>query len=648
MPYIWDVNIPMKHFLFLIWFIAPCTFCSAQVHYRNEITSLETFNELKGLPNTNKFGAVDAVKVLLDIHNNTLYFLNANTYQLHVEFCIEYLGYNQSKWKFNVENYDETQDRDFLMGTINYFQNQDKFTLEFSVADQITNDQIQIFYNKILEAFELDNTLYIFLNTNRMRDLSIQDLQLPTIEPSEIFEGLDYQALNIKAGYGILKFVKADALNYQELSPKDIVVINGTPNDLPPVAGVITTDFQTPLSHITLLCMNRGTPMAAVKKAWDDSLLRSMEGLPVYFQVNNDGLKVEKVSEELVDSFIHKSQLSQEKIILDKDTTFYKLLTPQEMEGKLSIVGGKAAHFGELHTAVKKLKLEAKLPEDAFAIPFAFYESHIKEGRIDKLIKVLPAMVLENDQETLKEQLEYIQYKIKRLPLSRELLELVKKKVAQSSFQKFRFRSSTNAEDIEGFNGAGLYTSKSAELNNPSKSIEKAIKKVWASTWSYKAFMEREYFGIDQNSVSMGILCHRSFPDEEANGVVITKNLYRQNYRGFVVNAQKGDVSVVKPPIGVTCEQLICYSDKDDAFYGEKEIVEYISYSNILEPSEKSVLSTDEVIDLTRSLSKIKKYMYQRNKKTLRKIPYYEYGLDFEFKLFGKSRQLYIKQMRPF
>lgn len=45
----------------------------------------------------------------------------------------------------------------------------------------------------------------------------------------------------------------------------EIVVINGTPDDLPPVSGVITTDFQTPLSHITLLCQNRGTPMLALK-----------------------------------------------------------------------------------------------------------------------------------------------------------------------------------------------------------------------------------------------------------------------------------------------------------------------------------------------------------------------------------------------
>ena len=207
----------MKQFLFIFWFIASCTFCCAQVHYRNEITKIETFNELKGLPNTNKFGAVDAVKVLLDIHTNTLYFLNANTYKLHVDFCVEYLGYNQSKWKFNVENYDKTKNRDFLMGTINYFQNQDKFILEFSVADQITLDQIQIFHEKIMEVFKLKNTLYIFLNTNRMRNLSIHELQIPTIESSDIFEGLDYQALNLRASYGCLKFVKADALNYQEL-----------------------------------------------------------------------------------------------------------------------------------------------------------------------------------------------------------------------------------------------------------------------------------------------------------------------------------------------------------------------------------------------------------------------------------------------
>ena len=109
----------------------------------------------------------------------------------------------------------------------------------------------------------------------------------------------------------------------------------------------------------------------------------------------------------------------------------------------------------------------------------------------------------------------------------------------------------------------------------------------------------------------MGVLCHRSFPNEKANGVVITKNLYRNNYRGFVINAQFGETSVVNPPDGTTCEQMICYSDKNDSFYG-KNIVEYLSYSNILPDTIDQVLSTNEVNLLTREISQIKKAYYDK------------------------------------
>lgn len=634
--------------LFLLIFLSFSLNLLAQVHYRNEIKSIGTFNELKGRPNTSKFGSVDAVKVLLDLKTNTLYFLNANVYKLHVDFCIDYLGYNQNKWKFNVNNYNDTDNRDFLMGTINHFENQNKYTLEFSVADKINTDQVIRLYKKVITSFTLTDSIFVFLNTNRMRDNQVLKSRVPTIDPSEIYAGLDYQALNQLEGYGILTFRTVEEANSGGLNSESLVVIKGTPNDLPPVAGVITTDFQTPLSHITLLCMNRGTPMLAMKQVWNDSLMRSMEDLPVHFIVGSDSLFIEKSTINEVQAFAKNKRSSQIKITLTKDTLRKELITPKEMEGNLSLVGGKAAHFGALNTAIKKLKLNVRVPEAAFAIPFAFYEEHIKAAGVDRLIKALPLTINENNDEILREQLDYIQYKIKRTPISNKLLTLLRDKVSASQYDTIRFRSSTNTEDIDGFNGAGLYASKSGILNHSKKSFEKAIKKVWSSTWSYKAFMERFYFGILQTSVSMGILCHRSFPNEEANGVVITKNLYRKNYRGFVVNAQKGDVSVVKPPNGVTCEQMICYSDKNDAFYGEKEIVEYISYSNILNTSELAVLSTDEVINLTSSLSKIKKYIYQKNRKKIRNLTYYNFGLDFEFKLFGSERQLYIKQMRPF
>ena len=58
-------------------------------------------------------------------------------------------------------------------------------------------------------------------------------------------------------------------------------------------------------------------------------------------------------------------------------------------------------------------------------------------------------------------------------------------------FESFRFRSSTNAEDLENFNGAGLYDSKAAKKNHKTKTIDAAIKEVWASLWNFRAFNER-------------------------------------------------------------------------------------------------------------------------------------------------------------
>ncbi len=210
-----------------------------------------------------------------------------------------------------------------------------------------------------------------------------------------------------------------------------------------------------------------------------------------------------------------------------------------------------------------------------------------------------------------------------------------------------RFRSSTNAEDIDGFNGAGLYDSKTGIVGDSSKPVEKAIRKVWASVWNYRAFQEREYFNLIQEDVAMGILVHRSFPNEHCNGVAITKNLYRPRYYGFVINVQAGEVSVVSPPAGVTCDQLICYSENGVGFFADKAIVEYISYSSINQG--KTVLTKEQVVLLTQQLSDIKKYYYwsvpgsRSNNQDYR-----DFAMDVEFKFDGPDNTLYIKQARPY
>jgi hypothetical protein len=530
------------------------------------------------------------------------------------------------------------------MATINRFFDGKLYTIEFSVADNITTNQIEFLYQIIKNSFHLSTELKVFINTSRLRSLKNQ-LHVPTIEVNEIFSELTVQLLNEGTSYGILKRFNVD--NAIDADIHDIAVIEGTPAELAPVSGVITTDFQTPLSHITLLCKNRGTPIISFKNCLSDSLLNTLWNKPVRFTVTSNGYQVSPTTADSIQLF-WKIKMNERKLItLKKDTTAQSLIPISKLSlMDISKVGGKAANFGTLQQIIQQEHLSLKIPEDAIAIPIYFYDQHIKNCGAKPLIEQLIQLSqLGLDPRETNLLLDSIQKLIMRFPINADLCKEIETWVTSHNYSSFRFRSSTNAEDLDGFNGAGLYLSKTGYVGNSKKSIEKAIKTVWASTWGYRPFMERSFFGIDQASVGMGVLCHRNFDNELANGVVITKNLYRPNYRGFVINAQYGETSVVIPPDSVVCEQVISYSDKNDSFLGNKAIVEYLSYSNILPTGVTSVLKDDEIVKLTRDIAVIKQIYYQRKGVT---VPYYEYGLDLEFKIVGSSRTLYVKQIRPF
>jgi hypothetical protein len=91
---------------------------------------------------------------------------------------------------------------------------------------------------------------------------------------------------------------------------------------------------------------------------------------------------------------------------------------------------------------------------------------------------------------------------------------------------RMRFRSSTNAEDLKGFTGAGLYTSVTGDPNDHRHPVIDALREVWSSVWYFRAFEERSYRNIDHLAAGMAFLVIRSFPDEEATGVAITNNPY--------------------------------------------------------------------------------------------------------------------------
>ena len=135
------------------------------------------------------------------------------------------------------------------MGTINRFYHKNIYTLEFSVADNIKADQIRFLHQQVAEHFHLTHEIKLFINTNNMRGKVAELSGIPMIGADEIYSGQSFQSLNQKHTFGNLRFIHIDSIEYHNIDPTDIIVINGTPNELPPVAGVITSDFQTPLSQ---------------------------------------------------------------------------------------------------------------------------------------------------------------------------------------------------------------------------------------------------------------------------------------------------------------------------------------------------------------------------------------------------------------
>ena len=206
-----------------------------------------------------------------------------------------------------------------------------------------------------------------------------------------------------------------------------------------------------------------------------------------------------------------------------------------------------------------------------------------------------------------------------------------------------RFRSSANAEDLDGFTGAGLHTSKSGDPNDSNYRVLDAVRTVWASVWFFRAFEERSFRGIDHQSVGMALLVHNSFPDEEANGVAITANPFDTFglEPGFYINVQIGEESVVQPESGVMTDQFIYQ------FELPGQPIIFIAHSSLV-PSGRTVLTNSQVHTLGIALKEIHGFFF----------PLYGgfewYAMDTEFKFDQPAWDpngepvLFIRQARPY
>lgn len=623
-----------------------CAYKGKGVNYLPRIECQTDFDYIAGKPLTEKFGRAKSIKIVYNINNGKLYFTNSSRFPFHYDFCVKVLGSTDDLFTFNNNNYRENGNRQYILCNLNYYQGIEVYALELMAEDDTKVDDLYKLYKKIADVCFFRDKIKMLVSSPAMEQKFAALPALPVILADNIYKGRQFVSLNKGAAYGYIRKVSSNEYNKYTFNKHDIIILDGLPNQLPVVAGVITVPFQTPLCHISLLSQNRGTPNATYRKAWIDSTIINLENKLVYYEVNADTFLVRPAS--LVDAEAFWKKISRRKPIrLTIDTSRKQILNLKELSFKnVSLVGGKAANFAEL-MKIRIGKKSLPLPEASFAIPFYYYYKHLQQNNITEVLTALLAdSVTIQDAGKLDKALKRIRSLIKDAPLDSGFLQTVMKrmKLSGKEFVNYRFRSSTNAEDVKGFNGAGLYDSKTGSLVDTSKQVEKAIKAVWASLWDDRAFAERQYFNIDQHSVAMGILVHRAFGEELANGVAITKHLYRKDYPAYTINAQVGETSVVTPPDSISCDEAIISLGETTG--SNKIDVEYIGQSNI--KKQKAVMTNDQLTELAKYLTAIKTHFFYKVEKGIRKdqVSFWNYGMDIEFKIDAHTGNLYIKQAR--
>ena len=588
-----------------------------------------------------KFLIVDA-----DTANPKVYFLNTNNVQYHYFFYRDALGHSSTTNEaFNAMTYFSDK-RKCIAGTLvahDKFEDgqgaKGLYTMEFWPTDPVKAKHVGAAFKALAAAMPFAKGKLAYHPAGDTQEAlfaqekaAIDALGVKTVDTTKLFGATSFSSMNTGVGFGMLRVIDPSQAGQRPPTARDVVIFKTLPNDLGHVSGVITEQPQTNLSHVNLKAIQNKTPNAYLKNASSDPDIKKLIGKIVRYEVTGDGYKIVEATEAEATKFMDSIR-PKKATIPKRNLKETKIRTLAELRNaQATAYGAKAANLGELETI-----LPGNTP-DGFAIPFAFYDRFMKEnGFYQEAKKMLADPKFKNDPMVREEKLKEFQKLIKKAKVPAAL-----QKELDAMYAKFpagtnvRCRSSTNNEDLEGFNGAGLYDSYTHRTNEGT--IDKTVKQVWASLWNFRAFEEREFYRIDHLKAAMAVAVHPNQDDEIANGVAVTKNIYDPNWPGFYVNAQVGESLVTNPTPGATPDEMLVAALGE---HGEYE-TQYVRHSTELKNGQKTVLTKQQLTALTQAMEKIQAHF----QKVYKKVGDKSFAMDIEFKI-TKSGALSVKQARP-
>jgi Pyruvate phosphate dikinase, AMP/ATP-binding domain len=619
------------------------------------------FEALASQPIDSTLPGARSVKVVLDqADSNALYFQNSVLYKIHYEFASTHLSGDGKPLVLPLAEFNSTEyftpDRRFILGAVTYYEGPKVWALELSPYDTASAAMITTLYRAVAANAFFGKELFFHPTSEAVTaEAAKLPADIPIKTTDEIYAAIDYQPLSLGSAMGRLHFVKAADLASEYVSYEDIVVLDEAPNDISVVQGLITQEFQTPLSHVNVLSQNRHTPNMGLRNAMSNTELRALDGKLIELTVDSSAWSVHEVTLAEAEAFweAHKPA----PVILPtlnlaiKDLLDIELVTPEPPAGgslrdaiKTAVLafGGKAAHYSILTRT-------ANVPiAKAFGIPMFYYDQFMKQnGFFDQIDAMIIDPKFKADSQVRDVKLATLRAAMMIAPIDSAFQDLLKAKLAADyPGLKMRFRTSTNSEDLDGFPCAGCYESHSGDPKDWNDVLD-AIRETYASAWLFRTFEERTYYSIDHKSVGMALLVHHNFPDEEANGVAVTNNPFDSTGLdpAFYVNVQfGGDVEVVAPPSGVTNDAFLQF------FSSPNQPVSYLTHSSLI-PAGTTVLSPTQVHELGVALDAIHKRFSPAYGPASGKEGWYAMDVEFKFdndENPGKPPTVYIKQARPY
>ena len=462
-----------------------------------------------------------------------LYFINSRRYDFHVTFVQQTYLSSRPAEALVAANYSQPNRR-FIFGSVVFYPGLQRYGVEFFEGDALDAAVLGETMTALKAHFFAP--LALKPNSHQQYELASGVGGIEIIDGAAAYGSREVLVLNPGKAVGRLRII-GEITPQTDLRRDDIVMLDVPPIQLEPVAGVITTAFSTPLSHVNLLAKSWGVPNAYRRDA--RTAYAALDGQVVVMTAKDDAVTLRRAAPAEARAAARRAKGAVK--VPKADLAYAGLPSLDEQRRTDSVrVGAKSANLGEVrHHMARSGTTDFAVPP-GFALPFSAYDRFVRANGLDKVIDALLAdPALKTDRAARHAALARLRAAFAAGTIDPRLMEAVKARRRAVIGEGGVFaRSSTNAEDLPGFNGAGLYTSVPNVVTDAQ--LADAIRTVWGSVWNDAAYEAREAARIDHRAVHAAVLIQQGM-NAEASGVMITENPFDpQEPDAVFINAKRG------------------------------------------------------------------------------------------------------------